>query len=161
MATDTIYKFNRPDQDWNRMIENYRKRLLNIRIHHDIDTARGKYILSQLDAMYGEIRFKYGDILKQYDEVETLIERIRKKAEKTGGNTEARRANGVVAVENVKIEDPDSEEGYKLINLYDIRNFLNHQKEDLEGLLKVIEKKQSLVITMSGLLKIESNIAGH
>lgn len=147
--------FHQQDKEWIERIQGYRTRLSNIKITSNITSAQGKFILSQIDDLYSEIRLAYGDIIKQYDETESLIERIRRKAEASGSNTEARKANGIKSVENVEIGSG------RTVNLYDIRIHLNFQKEDLEALLAIIDKKQSMVITMSGLLKVESNIAGH
>lgn len=141
--------------EWVEYISNYRRRLSEIKVPKNVEPSQAKFILSLLDDVYAGIRLTYGDIMKQLDEADNLIDRIRKKAEVLGPNTEARKANGVLAVENAELGDGTS------INLYNIRTALYYQKEDLEGLLAVIEKKQSLIITMSGLLKIESQIAGH
>lgn len=148
-------EFYKPEPEWVERIKEYRQRLSNIKIASNITPIQGKYILSQVDDLYSEIRLLYGDIIKQLDETESLIERIRRKAEAAGTNTEARKANGIKAVENVELGSGS------IIDLYSIRTHLSYQKEDIEGLLSVIDKKQSIVITMSGLLKVESNIAGH
>ena len=147
--------FHTPNEEWTKKIADYRNKLLQVNIPRNIDPSQGKYILSLLDSLYGEIRLIYGDVRKQLDEAESLIERIRRKAESKGSNTEIRKANGIDAVEKIELGSGNC------INLYNIRTTLNFQKEDLEGLLAIIEKKQSMVITMNGLLKIESNIAGH
>lgn len=147
--------FHQQDQAWIDRIQSYRTRVSNIRIASNITSTQGKNILSQIDELYSELRNTYGDIMKQYDETESLIERIRRKAEAAGNNTESRKANGIRAVENVELGSGET------INLYDIRTTLNFQKEDLESLLAIMDKKQSMVITFSGLLKVESNIAGH
>jgi hypothetical protein len=147
--------FHKQKEEWVREIAAYRRRLSEIKIPKNIEPSQGKYILSMLDDLYGDIRLTFGDIMKQLDEAESLIERIRRKAEAIGSNTEARKANGIFAVENVELGDG------AVVDLYAIRTTLVSQKEDLSGLLAVIEKKQSMVITMSGLLKIESNISGH
>ena len=147
--------FHIASEEWTTMITGYRGRLREVKIIRDLSPQHAKFILSQLDDLYSEVRLTYGDVRKQYDETESLIERIRRKAESIGTNTEMRKANGVKSVENVELGDT------RTINLYTIRTTLGHQKEDLDGILAVIEKKQSVVITMSGLLKIESTISGH
>lgn len=147
--------FYKADEEWTEMISDYRKRISAIKIPKDVNTNHAKVILSDLDSLYGEIRLMYGDVKKQLDEAENLVERVRRKAESHGNNVELRKANGISAVEKVTLRDGTE------INLYDIRIQLNHQKEDLDGLLSVINNKSSMVITVNGLLKIESTIAGH
>lgn len=147
--------FHTQNQEWVNLIQGFRKRLSEINLPRNIEPSQGNYILSLLDGLYSDIRPIYGDVKKQLDETESLIERIRRKAEASGSNTEIRKANGVRAVEEAELGNGET------INLYNIRTALVYQKEDLESLLSIIEKKQSMVITMSGLLKIESNIAGH
>jgi hypothetical protein len=147
--------FHQQDEEWVRKIQTYRSKISTINITSDITSIQGKQVLSRLDEIYGDIRLLYGDIMKQYEEVDSLINRIRRKAEARGNNTEVRKANGIRAVENVETGDGT------VHNLYDIMTHLNFQKEDLESLLAIIDKKQSMVITMSGLLKVESNIVGH
>lgn len=147
--------FHESSPAWIEYIKEKREAVQAIRIPYNIEPSQGKMILSQLDHIYGDVRIAYGDIIKQYEEVTGLIERIRRRAEGIGTNTEVRKANGIRAVENVELGSGET------VNLYNTATHLSFQKEDLEGLLAVIEKKQSMIITMSGFLKIESTIAGH
>lgn len=147
--------FYQAEKEWASKIQGWRDALGLVKVPNDIEPSQGKLILSQLDALYSDIRITYGDINKMYEEVESLVERVRRKAEKLGSNTEARKASGIQAVENAERGDGQT------VNLYNVRTELLHKKEDLKSLLDVINQKQSMVITMSGLLKIESTIAGH
>lgn len=142
-------------EEWNQSIANYRKTLLAIIIPEDIEPGLGKHILSQLDQIYGPIRIEYGKISKQYKEIENWIYRIENKGRIDGKNDSDRKALGIKAVENFT-----NSAGEKM-NLFEIFNELSKKKEDLDALLDIIKSKNSLVITMSGLLKIEANFAGR
>lgn len=137
---------------WNAQINTYRTRVNEIRIPVDIAPGQGKEILSRLDALYTEVRIIYGDIIKNGKEIDRQIYRIENK-NKSGSNEGQRRASMILAVENVERGD-----GTK-VNLYDIEIVVMKQKEDLEAILDVIEKKISMIITMNGLLKLESSFA--
>lgn len=147
--------FVQPEEQWTATITAYREALNAVRIPHDIMPVQAKYILSQLDEIFQNVRPQYGKISAELSEVDNLIERIRKKSEERGNNTEMRKANGIRSVENAERGDTTT------INLYDLRNVLAKKHEELKSILDVLDKKQSLVITMSGWSKLESNITGH
>ncbi len=142
-------------QAWRTMIQAQRVALGAIIIPSDIDPALGKHVLSRLDSIYSEVRPIYGDISKQYVRLEEIMKSIRKKAAGAGSNANQREANSIRAVEEVRVGETQT------INLYEIFYVLVGQKADLESLLDVINWKQSLIISASGLLKIEANLAGH
>jgi predicted RNA-binding protein len=134
------------------MVADYRTIVNNIRIPANIEPGQGKVILSNLDSLYAEVRILYGDILKQSKEIDRQIYRIENK-NKNGANEGARRCNMVTAVENAQRGDGAT------VNLYEIEIEVMKKKEDLEAILDVIEKKISMIITMNGLLKLESSLA--
>lgn len=141
-------------RQWDTRISEYRVSLRSITIPSDIEPALGKHILSRLDNLYGEVRVLFGDILKQYKQVEGLINRIEKKS-MIGSNSETRKRNAITAVESVERGDGTT------VNLYDMMDDLVYKREDLESIIDIIEKKNSIIITMNGLLKVESNFAGR
>lgn len=143
------------------MIENYeawiaahKQTVISIQIKEDIEPAQGKCILSRLDALYGPIRLEYGEVMKKFKDMEQSIYRIEHKGRITGRNDMDRKANGISSVENFRMSNGE------IVNLYTMFSQLLDKKEDLEAILDIIKSKNNLVITMSGLLKIESNIAG-
>lgn len=143
------------------MVENYpqwiaanKQSVLGIQIQEDIEPAQGKLILSRLDNLYGPIRLEYGEVMKRYKDMESSIYRIEHKGRVTGRNDMDRKANGISSVENFRMSNGE------VVNLYTMFSELLDKKEDLEALLDIIKSKNNLVITMSGLLKIESNFAG-
>lgn len=138
-------------EQWDARMDSYRRRLSMIAIPTDISPGLAKNILSQLDELYTDVRMIFGDILKQNKEVERLIYRIENK-NKTGGNEGERRKKMIESVENAMI-------GTERIDLYEIASEVEGKKEDLSAILDVIDKKNSMIITMNGLLKVESNFA--
>ncbi len=150
-----LYNIDVTNEQWNEIIKNFRIRLINIQVPNDVTPDRGKYILSQLDDIYSEIRILYGDVMKLVKDCERVLYRVEHKA-RMGSNDSDRKKNGIVAAENTNRNNDVTP-----INLFEIEIDLNNKKEDLESLLDIIKSKNGLVITMSGLLKIESNIAGR
>jgi hypothetical protein len=134
---------------WTEMITGYRNRLNNVRIPPNIEPGQAKDILSRLDSLYAEVRIIFGDVLKNAKEIERWIYRIENK-NKTGSNEGSRRSNMVTAVENA------SRGNGMTVNLYELEEEAMQKKEDVEAILEVVDKKCSMIITMNGLLKVES-----
>jgi hypothetical protein len=138
---------------WEQRIEGYRMAIRTIIITPDIDAGSAKHVLSRLDNIYSEVRVLYGDVLKKYKRVEGFIDRLEKK-NTTGTNDAARKRAAIEAVEAAAFDG-------QVVNLYELFDNLSGQREDLESLLDVISKKNSMCITMNGLMKVECNLVGR
>jgi hypothetical protein len=140
---------------WDVQISGWRSSIASIHIPADIETAYAKSILSQLNTLYDDIRPEFGHVLKDYHRVEGLIDRV-KSMNLVGINEQIRKKASIEAAEFYRAA-PDS----MPINLFLILDDLDYKKQDLDSLLDMIDRKHSLCITMSGLLKMEASLVGR
>lgn len=136
---------------WNSRIEAWKTEIQRIIIPADIDPIVAKTILHKLSILYDQIRPCMGDILKKYKQTEQYMELVKNK-NYVGSNEAERKRNSVVALESFTMSDE------RVINFFEIISELEGKKEDLNSLIDMIEKKNSICITMSGLLKMETSL---
>ena len=140
---------------WDVQINNLADRLRRVRIEFDLGPGEAKNILSNLDELWFEVKKLYAQTSSDLKEITSVLYRIENK-NKVGSNEHARRLAGITAAENYELEI-DGE--LTNLNLYDISYEINRRYEQTKFLIDVITSKNNACITMTGLMKVESNFA--
>lgn len=139
------------DEQWNNTMQDFERRIRSLTITPDMDPGRIKYIQSELQKIYEDLRPIYGRVKARDAALQRLIYRVEAKG-RTGSSESARRANGVMALESYRTEDGQT------INLFDVEAKSREQKEQVETLLDIIERKKESIVTFLSLFKVEASL---
>lgn len=142
------------DQQWSQQKQAYKDRLSTIIIPLDISAGVAKGILSRIDAFFSEIRLDVGDVAGRKERVDNIVrEWEREKA--VGGNEIARKRTATQAIQEYPIGNGET------VNLYEVQRQMTERLAYLEGVLDVLYGKQSRLITITGVLKLEKDLSPH
>lgn len=143
------------NEEFNHRFQQMRQQVFSIQITHDITPSVARVTLSQIDDLYSELRLDYAVISSERTRVEALIKEIERASAK-GKNETERRLNSTNAVQEYQA-DKDSE----AFNLYKIYQKINYRTELISSLVDILDKKQSRLVTVTGLLKLDKELSGH
>lgn len=142
------------DNEFKQYRSLWAKRLQDIKLPEDVSSGLGQLILSQLDEAYSYIRVDLGEVEAAKDKTESIIrQNERSKAE--GKNEDDRKKNATQYLENYPVGETDEEE---FINMYEWARLLNQRYATVKSFVDIINNKQQRLITMSGFMKIDSNL---
>lgn len=145
------------DEDFKIYRTSWSKRLQEIKLPEDVSSGLGQLILSQLDEAYSYIRVDLGEIEAAKEKTESIIrQNERSKAE--GKNEDDRKKNATQYLENYPVGEGDEEE---FINMYEWSRLLNQRYATVKSFVDIINNKQQRLITMSGFMKIDSNLGNN
>jgi len=134
-----------------------RSQVFGIQISQDITPTVARVVIAQIDDLYSELRLDYAILSSERSRVESLIKEI-ERANATGKNETDRRKNATDAVREYRADD---REGTEVFNLYQIYQQVNHRNELIDSLVDILDKKQSRLVTITGLLKLDKELSGH
>lgn len=138
------------DAEFNTFINEWAEQIEGIHLPPDINTQIGTQILSDLDQAYAILRVHYSRVEAAKDRVDSIIrQKERSKAE--GSNEHNRRKNATEYLENYP-------NGDQTFDMYEYQRQVNRRFFMMKGLLDVINNKQQRLITMTGLIKIDSSL---
>lgn len=126
------------------------KRIREIQIEPDINTGTSRNLLSKLDILYSELLLDYTEFKYNSEILEQIIQNILRTAI-DGKNIAQRTANAIELAHNYNLNG-------EIVNLYDLQLEANNQLTFINTMLKLAEAKQSKLITVLGLMKIESSL---
>ena len=146
------------DPKWESLKQDICEKLNAIMITSDMNEARLKECVAQLNEIYQMVWFEYQGVKSRYErlaskEPEGLIKITKKLNSGDGTNAESRERAGIAACMNYR--DPESG---NVINLYDLFNIVSEHYIFLDSVIKNIEFKKSILVTMNGALKIEADL---
>lgn len=138
-----------------RRISQYRQywteAIQNVVLPRDINSRDTQAILSDLDQMYSYIRIDYGILEGTKDKCENLIRQYeRSKAE--GRNEDDRKKNATEFLENFPVKESET------MNMYEYYREVLYRYVIVESFVKTIDNKQQRLITISGVMKIDSQL---
>lgn len=139
------------NMDFHQRFEDYRRRAFAIKIAEDVTPSVGRVIIAQIDELYSMIRLDYAMLQSERNRVESLIKEI-ERAESKGKNETERKKNATDAVREF-----DSGDG-QVYNLYKMYQQVSKRYDMLNALVDILDKKQSRLITVSGLLKLDKEL---
>lgn len=147
----TINIVGATDEEFNHFVNEWSSIVRDIHLPADVNPHIGTSILSDLDEAYAILRIYYAKLEGAKDRVDSLVRQYeRSKAE--GSNEQARRKAATEYLENY-----ENSEG-QLFDMYEYQRRTNRRFFMLKGLIDIINNKQQRLITMTGLIKIDSNL---
>lgn len=120
-------------------------------IDPDIDPASGRMLIGEIDALLCELRVYKVDQEAEVKAITEMVEYIRL-SNAVGTNTEERKACGMKALMNHKV-DPSSTE---TINLVEYKLFYESKLAFFNEAIEILKDRKQLLITFQGMMKIES-----
>lgn len=141
-------------EEWLQFKVGIEQQIRAIAIPVDANPSHVRMILSGIDNIYTDIRLAYAEVEGNLNKTESLIREL-ERTKATGGNDIARKRN---AAEHVQAY-PTSDGG--TVNLYEFQRSLTVRYSVLKGILDTLFNKQSRLITLNGMLKLEQNTSPH
>ena len=142
------------DDDWKETEKELSKKLSDIRIEPDMNPGTLKYALAALNNLYDEASIIYDDQKKLLDSLtdKDFGAAVSYQAlHAVGNNPDERKRNGIIALTQAKVGD-------KTVNYIAIIAAIKIRYAFLSHLIKRIQYKSNLCITMSGAIKMEQNL---
>lgn len=139
------------EEQFNLFVNEWAARIEEVRLPRDIDTQKGTMILSELDEAYAILRVEYARVESAKDKVDSII-RQKERSEAEGSNEQARRKAATDYLENY----PNAQG--QTFDMYEYQRNVNRRFFMVKGLIDVINNKQQRLITMTGLIKIDSTL---
>ena len=142
------------EESWQAQKQAYRDRLATIIIPLDISPGVAKGLLSRIDAFFSEIRLELAETDGRKERIDNVVrEWEREKAD--GRNEIERKQNATRAIQEYPLGDGTS------TNLYEVQRQMTERASFLQGVLDVLYGKQSRLITITGVLKLERDLSPH
>jgi hypothetical protein len=145
---------NYSDTEYNNFFNEKQENILSINIPVGIDPALAKNLISKLDTEYAPLKIHHSHLLRQLNDIEKLLYVIEHK-NRVGRNETDRKINGIIQAETYSYGEGDNK---TTINLYKEQSKIYGRLKQIKGLIDIINKKISNIITISGLLKIEASL---
>ena len=142
------------DEEWAQQKLEYKRRLSTIIIPLDISATVAKGLLSRIDAFFSEIRLEVSEVEGRKESIDNII-REWERTKIAGGNELERKRRASVAIQEYPIDEG------RTVNLYDIQRQLTEKLSYLLGVLDILNGKQSRLITITGVLKLERDLSPH
>lgn len=151
-------KSNFVDEEWEKFRELTVSNLNEIVISDSMNAVALKGTIAKLSGLREDVWLKFIDTKTLFENLaaekpEGLIERI-KKANLIGNNDNERKRNSVIAV--MKYKAPDGTE----VNLYEVLDETRSRFNFLDGVMRSLQYKTDVLITMLGSIKLENRQGG-
>ena len=137
--------------EWEEAKLEIEDKLRTTAIDPDIDPASGRMLIGEIDALLCELRVYKVDQEAEVKAISEMVEYIRL-SNAVGTNTEERKASGMKALMNHKV-DPSSTE---TINLIEYKLFYESKLAFFNEAIEILKDRKQLLITFQGMMKIES-----
>lgn len=142
------------EQDWLAQKASYRQRLTTIVIPLDISPGVAKGLLSRIDSFFSEIRLELAEMEGTKERIDNIVrEWEREKAD--GSNEIQRKQNATKALQKYPLGDGEE------VNLYEVQRQLTERTSFMQGIMDVLNGKQSRLITITGVMKLEKDLSPH
>lgn len=137
-----------PNEQWLEYKAQLKQQLNQIKIPIDANPGIVRVILAQIDELYTNMRMEYAELEGHKERVECLIREIERE-QAQGKNEIDRKRNATLAVQNFAGNNG------QVVNLYDFQRQIAERYSYLKGILDALFGKQSRLITLNGMLKLE------
>jgi hypothetical protein len=125
-------------------------------IDPDATPGEMKELIAEIGTLLSELKIMKVNVEERNNGILEHIEYVRLK-NSTGSNAEERKTNGIEAMMNYKTS-PDATEA---TNLLDLKVYLTNQVNFYNEMISILVEKKNLLITFSGLTKIEAQLGGY
>ena len=143
-----------PENEWVVKKQQYKERLSSIMIPLDPTPGIAKGLLSRIDNLFSELRLEVAEGEGKKETIDSII-REWERSKATGSNDTERKRNATEALQNYPVDDVGT------VNLYHIQRQVSERLSYLQGLLDIINGKQSRLITLTGVLKLEKDLSPY
>lgn len=137
--------------EWEEAKLEIEDKLRTTAIDPDIDPASGRMLIGEIDGLLCELRVYKVEQEAEVKAISEMVEYIRL-SNAVGTNTEERKASGMKALMNHKV-DPSSTE---TINLIEYKLFYESKLAFFNEAIEILKDRKQLLITFQGMMKIES-----
>lgn len=142
------------EAQWSTQKQEYKRRLSTILIPLDITPAVAKGLLSRIDTFFSELRVEHAELEGRKERIDNIVrEWEREKA--TGANELARKRNATMALQAYPIGNDET------VNMYEVQRQMTERLSFVSGLIDILHGKQSRLITITGVLKLEKELSPH
>lgn len=138
-------------EEFSSFVSEWSAELESIALPPDINTQIGTMILSRLDNAYAILRIHYANIESAKDRVDSII-RQKERSMAEGTNEQNRRKHATEYLERYPSNNGEE------VDMYEYQRVINKRYLMVKALIDVIENKQQRLITMTGLIKIDSTL---
>lgn len=142
------------EETWERQKAIYRERLSTINIPLDISPGVTKGLLSRIDNFFSEIRLDVAELEGRKERIDNIV-REWERGKVSGTNDIQRKQNATRAIQEFPLGDG------KTVNLYEVQRQMTERLSYLQGVLDVLNGKQSRLITVTGVLKLEKELTPY
>ena len=149
-------KANPTTSEWEEAKKEIEDKVKGIIIDPDATPGEIKMLIAEIDEMLTELKILATNTDARNNGVLEHIEYVRLSNSK-GSNSEERKTNGYEAMMNY-VTDPDSTTS---ANLLDLKIYLTNQAEFYNKMINILVDKKNMIITFSGLVKIESQLGSY
>jgi hypothetical protein len=140
--------------EWTTLKAQHKNRIATIVIPLDITPGVAKGLLSRIDSFFSEIRLDLGELEGEREMIDGII-REWERSKAVGANDVLRKKAATESLQKYPIRDEVT------VNLYEVQRDIYKKYVFLRSVVDVLDGKQSRLITASGLLKIEKDLAPH
>lgn len=138
-----------PNEEWIAYRNELNTQVQSIHITNDINPKMAIVILSRIDSIYSHLRIHFSELESSKERIDLMIKEI-ERAGLEGRNEDERKRNAVLQVRRVSTEN-----GF---TLYDMQRESTQRYMYIKGVLDVLTQKQSRLITINGLLKLDKDL---
>jgi hypothetical protein len=149
-------KANPTTPEWEEAKKEIEDKVKGIIIDPDATPGEIKMLIAEIDEVLTELKILATNTEARNNGVLEHIEYVRLSNSK-GSNSEERKTNGYEAMMNY-VTDPDSTTS---ANLLDLKVYLTNQAEFYNKMINILVDKKNMIITFSGLIKVESQLGSY
>ena len=144
------------DAEWEKLLRHFDELITSdkVRITNDINPGSMKFLIEELDAIYSEVLplwSKYKGVLESLTDKDFGIATSYRTMMSVGANSEERKRNGFMAL-------CDAKSGDKEINYIDFIAVLRMRFNELDRIIKTIDKKKEMTVTFASQMKLEGGL---
>ena len=149
-------KANPTTADWEEVKNEITERINGLVIDPDATPGEIKMLIAEIDQMLTELKIRKVNTEERNNGILEHIDYVRL-ANSKGSNSEERKTAGYEAMMSYKV-DPDA---VNSANLLELKVFITNQSNFYNEMINVLVDKKNLLITFSGLTKIEAQLGGY
>ena len=149
-------KANPTTADWEEVKTEITERVNGLVIDPDATPGETKMLIAEIDQMLTELKIRKINTEERNNGILEHIDYVRL-ANSKGSNSEERKTAGYEAMMNYKV-DPDA---VNSANLLELKIYITNQSNFYSEMINILVEKKNLLITFSGLTKIEAQLGGY
>jgi hypothetical protein len=151
-----VSKVNATTTEWEEEKTTISEEIESLVIDPDASPGEMKELISQIDVLLSKLKILKANCEQRNNGLLEHIDYVKYKGS-TGSNSEERKTNGMEALMHYMV-DPESPNS---ANLLELKVFITNQSNFYNEMINVLVDKKNLLITFSGLTKIEAQLGGY